>query len=102
MPKARIVALASSVGSLGDLLHAPSSGMQKAQRATMRHNLHNTLQEFAFGGKPCQFYSLQALEKAGLGKISRMPISLRVVLESALRNFDYCRGGASYLFCGVC
>src|SRR4029077_15031998 len=28
------------------------------------------------------------LEKAGLGKISRLPVSLRVVLESALRNCD--------------
>jgi aconitate hydratase len=33
-------------------------------------------------------YSLPALEKAGLGKISRLPVSLRIVLESVLRNCD--------------
>ncbi|MDP2239395.1 MAG: aconitate hydratase [Burkholderiales bacterium] len=54
----------------------------------MSHNLFNSLQEFKFGSKSGKYYSLPALEKAGLGKISRLPISLRVVLESALRNFD--------------
>jgi len=54
----------------------------------MSHNLFNSLQEFKYGGKPGKYYSLPALEKAGLGKISRLPVSLRVVLESALRNFD--------------
>ncbi len=33
-------------------------------------------------------YSLPALEKAGVGPISRLPVSLRVVLESLLRNCD--------------
>lgn len=54
----------------------------------MSHNLFNSLQEFKFGGKTGKYYSLPALEKAGLGRISRLPVSLRVVLESALRNFD--------------
>ena len=54
----------------------------------MSHNLHNALQTFKFGDKSGQYYSLPALEKARLGKISRLPVSLRVVLESALRNFD--------------
>ena len=34
------------------------------------------------------FYSLPQLEKEGLGNISRLPISIRIVLESVLRNFD--------------
>ncbi len=51
-------------------------------------NPYNTLQQFKFGNKTGKYHSLPALEKAGLGKISRLPISLRVVLESALRNFD--------------
>jgi aconitate hydratase len=34
------------------------------------------------------FYSLRELEKAGVGEISRLPISLRIVLESVLRNLD--------------
>ena len=54
----------------------------------MNHNLFNSLQEFKFAGKTGKYYSLPALEKAGLGKISRLPVSLRVVLESALRNCD--------------
>ena len=55
----------------------------------MTHSLFNTLQEFAPGtGKKGKFYSLPALEKAGIGKISRLPVSIRIVLESVLRNFD--------------
>jgi aconitate hydratase len=34
------------------------------------------------------FYSLSALEKAGVGAVSRLPVSLRIVLESVLRNLD--------------
>ncbi len=34
------------------------------------------------------YYSLPELEKAGVGKISRLPVSIRVVLESVLRNCD--------------
>ncbi|MFN0039998.1 MAG: aconitate hydratase AcnA, partial [Burkholderiales bacterium] len=55
----------------------------------MSHNLFNTLQEFSPGaGKKAKFYSLPALEKAGLGKISRLPVSIRIVLEAVLRNCD--------------
>ncbi len=39
-------------------------------------------------GRSGKFYSLPALEKAGLGGISRLPVSLRIVLESLLRNCD--------------
>jgi aconitate hydratase len=55
----------------------------------MTHNLFNTLKEFSPGaGKRGKFYSLPALEKAGIGKISRLPVSIRLVLESVLRNCD--------------
>jgi aconitate hydratase len=55
----------------------------------MSHNLFNTLQEFSpASGKKAKFYSLPALEKAGVGKISRLPVSIRIVLESVLRNCD--------------
>ncbi|MDQ3635847.1 MAG: aconitate hydratase [Acidobacteriota bacterium] len=55
----------------------------------MSHNLFNTKQKFsAGGGKEGSFYSLPQLEKEGVGKISRLPISIRIVLESVLRNFD--------------
>jgi aconitate hydratase len=39
-------------------------------------------------GRQGYLASLPALEAAGLGKISRLPISIRVVLESVLRNCD--------------
>ncbi|MEP7131801.1 MAG: aconitate hydratase [Acidobacteriota bacterium] len=46
-------------------------------------------QEFSPGpGKTGAFYSLPALEKGGVGSISRLPVSLRIVLESVLRGFD--------------
>jgi aconitate hydratase len=54
----------------------------------MSHNLFNSFQEFRHDGKFGKFYSLPALEQAGLGRVSRLPVSLRVVLESALRNCD--------------
>jgi aconitate hydratase len=55
----------------------------------MPHNLHNTLQQLTLpGGRKGRFYSLPALEKAGVGPVSRLPISIRVVLESVLRNCD--------------
>jgi len=55
----------------------------------MPHNLYNTFKDFKLAsGKTGKFYSLPALEKAGLGKISRLPVSIRIVLESVLRNCD--------------
>ncbi|MBN1403263.1 MAG: aconitate hydratase AcnA, partial [Opitutales bacterium] len=47
-------------------------------------NPFNSLRPFRDG----YIYSLPALEQAGLGKISRLPASIRVVLESVLRNCD--------------
>src|SRR5215468_9240141 len=53
------------------------------------HNLFDTLQQFDLGnGKRGQFYSLPQLERAGLGPVSRLPVSIRLVLESVLRNCD--------------
>ena len=55
----------------------------------MSHNLFNSLQSFDLGnGKQGKFYSLPALEAAGVGPISRLPVSVRIVLESVLRNYD--------------
>jgi aconitate hydratase len=52
-------------------------------------NLFETLQDFDLGtGKRGRFYSLPALEKAGIGAIFRLPVSIRLVLESVLRNRD--------------
>ena len=53
------------------------------------HNLFETLQPFDLGnGKKGRLYSLPALEKAGVGPVSRLPVSIRLVLEAVLRNCD--------------
>src|SRR5688572_24917109 len=57
--------------------------MNKAQ------NLFNARQEFTLGnGQRAASFSLPALEKAGVAKISRLPVSIRVVLEWVLRHCD--------------
>src|SRR6059058_4997685 len=53
------------------------------------HNEFETLKRFDAGnGREAFFHSLPALEKQGVGKISRLPISIRIVRESVLRNCD--------------
>ncbi len=55
----------------------------------MSHNLYDTLREFDPGnGAIGKFYSLPALGQAGIGRVSRLPVSIRIVLESVLRSFD--------------
>jgi len=47
----------------------------------------NVIRDFGFEhGEKGRYYSLPALEAAGAGPVSRLPISLRMVLESLLRN----------------
>ena len=55
----------------------------------MSHHTLDTLREFKFSGsKKAQFHSLPALQKS-LGKnLDRLPVSIRIVLESVLRNCD--------------
>jgi aconitate hydratase len=56
------------------------------------HTMSNesyTAQSFELGnGKQGKFHSLPALEASGIGPISRLPVSIRIVLESVLRNCD--------------
>lgn len=53
------------------------------------HNLFGSLQEFTFGdGRKGRYYSLPVLDTAGVGATSSLPVSIRVVLESVLRNYD--------------
>lgn len=39
-------------------------------------------------GRKAKYFSIPGLEAAGLGKVSRLPVSIRIVLESVLRNCD--------------
>jgi len=55
----------------------------------MPTNTFNTLDSFDLGnGKRGQLYSLPKLESAGIGAVSKLPVSIRIVLESVLRNVD--------------
>jgi len=54
-----------------------------------QQQLPDTLQSFEpANNRPGKFYSLPALEKSGIGPVSRLPVSIRLVLESVLRNCD--------------
>ena len=53
----------------------------------MSHNLHNTLREFRAGNSGGRFYSLPELAKT-YPNVKRLPVSIRLVLESVLRNCD--------------
>ena len=55
----------------------------------MSQDPFNTLREFKMdSGKTGRFHSLPALEKAIGARVSRLPVSIRIVLESVLRNCD--------------
>src|SRR3989440_1485626 len=53
------------------------------------HNTFNPLASFDLGGGGGgQFYPLPKLDAAGVGNVSKLPVSIRIVLESVLRNVD--------------
>ena len=54
----------------------------------LMHNLFNTLQTFETDRQRIHYYSLPALEAQGIGKVSNLPVSIRILLESLLRNYD--------------
>ncbi|PYS73308.1 MAG: hypothetical protein DMF69_05255 [Acidobacteria bacterium] len=55
----------------------------------MSNSAFDSLQSFEVSdGVEGSFYSLPQLEKNGVGPISRLPISIRIVLESVLRKCD--------------
>lgn len=54
----------------------------------MKHNTLNTLKKFKTGKKQAHFYSLPALGKSLGIDMTKLPVSIRIVLESVLRNCD--------------
>lgn len=48
----------------------------------------NTKKKFDLNGKTYNYYELKALEEAGIGDISRLPFSIRILLESLIRQYD--------------
>lgn len=53
-----------------------------------KSNLHNSRTSFSLNGKEYNYYRLAALEEAGIAKVSRLPYSIKVLLESVLRQYD--------------
>jgi len=58
---------------------------------------HNTRRLLTVGKKTYAYYSLPAAEEAGLSGISRLPISMKVLLENLLRHEDGISVGADDL-----
>lgn len=54
----------------------------------LSHNLFNTRKILKSGDSECTYYSLPALVEAGKGTIENLPVSIRILLESLLRNYD--------------
>ncbi len=48
----------------------------------------NARSSFQVNGKTYNYYRLQALEDAGIGNVSKLPYSIKVLLESVLRQVD--------------
>ncbi len=54
----------------------------------VKSNLHNSRSSFELEGKTYNYYRLKAIEEAGISNISKLPYSIRVLLESVLRQHD--------------
>ena len=52
------------------------------------HDSLKTRRTLTAGGKSYDYFSLEAAAKAGIGDISRLPVSLKYLLENLLRYED--------------
>ncbi|SIR98825.1 aconitase [Peribacillus simplex] len=53
-----------------------------------KNDVYQARKSFEIDGQRYNFYSLDAIEKAGDGKVSRLPYSIKVLLEAVLRQVD--------------
>ncbi len=53
-----------------------------------KNDVFNARKSFESNGKKYYYYDLNALEEAGIGKVSKLPYSIKVLLESVLRQYD--------------
>jgi len=54
----------------------------------MSANPYDTLRTLPSSDGQLSYHSLPALEEAGVGRISRLPVSIRIVLVAVLRHCD--------------
>src|SRR5260221_4708539 len=75
-----------------------SGGLEQGKDPLMASiNSLGARSELAVGGKTYVYYSLRAAEAAGLTGVSRLPASMKVLLENLLRNEDGVSVGAESL-----
>lgn len=53
-----------------------------------KNDVFNARSTFDVNGKQYSYYRLGALEEAGIGNVSKLPYSVKVLLESVLRQYD--------------
>ncbi|MFD1434342.1 aconitate hydratase AcnA [Kroppenstedtia eburnea] len=53
-----------------------------------KKDLYGVRQKLTAGGKDYVYYSLKGLDEKGVGEISRLPFSIKVLLEAAVRQYD--------------
>lgn len=58
------------------------------QQQVAKQDAFQSRKTFSTNGKTYHYYSLEALEKQGIGNVSKLPYSIKVLLESVLRQVD--------------
>lgn len=52
------------------------------------NDFYSSARTLEVGGKSYRYFDLEALEQQGLGSISKLPFSIKVLLEAAVRQYD--------------
>ena len=60
----------------------------KGVNGLTKEHLYDAKKSFEMNGKRYHYYRLKALEEAGVANVSRLPYSIKVLLESVLRQVD--------------
>jgi aconitate hydratase len=61
---------------------------ERSMNDTIQKGLPSTRTTLSVNGKEYHFYRIKALEEEGIGNVSGLPYSIKVLLEAALREFD--------------
>ncbi|TLS37441.1 aconitate hydratase AcnA [Pseudalkalibacillus caeni] len=54
----------------------------------VNNDVYNAKKSFEANGKTYHYFNLKALEDAGLGDVTKLPYTIKVLLESVLRQYD--------------
>ena len=53
-----------------------------------KNDIFSVRSDLKVGGKTYKYYSLKSLEEKEIGQVSKLPFSIKVLLEAAVRNYD--------------